>query len=218
MSKYSKYEKLKKQALKVFDDFEQSVSEGPIKKQKQIYDEWLALSKEALLNHFQIVRIDDLEQFAEEGISCIERMDKAHDANPEYFPGQHDLAVKIYKKAEKHVYNLSKANGWRPLQRNQNKLHTIIELRAIQKWCIDCKMQSQDIEFRDSTRLKNPIPCKQVADIIHKRSDNVARTLRNNEYPLEKISGKWFCDAEHAAVIWRKWKKYWQEQQYLQKI
>jgi hypothetical protein len=59
--------------------------------------------------------------------------------------------------------------------------------------------------------LKNPVTCADVALAIHKRSDNVARTLRGHRYPVIIESRKSYCDAEDAGVIWPKWKERWAE-------
>ena len=39
------------------------------------------------------------------------------------------------------------------------------------------------------------------------------RTLRGKKYPVVEAGGKCYCSAEHAAVVWPKWKKYWQKRQ-----
>lgn len=55
----------------------------------------------------------------------------------------------------------------------------------------------------------NYVLCKDVAAIVRKRSDSVARSLKNAHYPVVKVNRKAYCDPEHAAVIFQKWKKYW---------
>jgi hypothetical protein len=61
--------------------------------------------------------------------------------------------------------------------------------------------------------FEHPVPCSLVAGIVRKRSDNVARSLKNHKYPVILSCDKYYCDAEHAAVLWPKWKKYWKEKQ-----
>ncbi len=55
------------------------------------------------------------------------------------------------------------------------------------------------------------IPCADIGPIIHKRSDSVARTLKAHQYPVVKLANKYYCDPEHAAVLWPKWKKHWEK-------
>jgi len=61
-------------------------------------------------------------------------------------------------------------------------------------------------------KLTNPVTCATVAAIAHKRSDNIARTLRSRRYRVIIEGRKSYCDAEEAAVLWPKWKEHWQEQ------
>jgi hypothetical protein len=61
--------------------------------------------------------------------------------------------------------------------------------------------------------LKNPVTCIEVAGIIHKRSDNIAQILKRHHYPVVKSSGKYYCESEHAEVLWPKWKKHCQNKQ-----
>lgn len=61
--------------------------------------------------------------------------------------------------------------------------------------------------------LENPVPCTEVSGITRIRSDNIARTLKSHKYPVVKSGGKYYCNAEHAAVLWPKWKKYLKERQ-----
>ena len=62
--------------------------------------------------------------------------------------------------------------------------------------------------------LENPVACVDVRKIVggHSRSDNIARRLRAGKYPVVREGNKCYCDAEHAALIWPKWKKYWKKQ------
>lgn len=59
----------------------------------------------------------------------------------------------------------------------------------------------------------NFIPCVEIAGIIRKRSDAIARTLRAAKYPVVKKANKNYCDPEHAAVLFPKWKKHLKRQQ-----
>jgi len=59
--------------------------------------------------------------------------------------------------------------------------------------------------------LESPMPCSIIAGIVHKRSDNIARTLKAHRYPVVKAGKKNYCNADDAAVLWPKWKKYWQQ-------
>lgn len=59
--------------------------------------------------------------------------------------------------------------------------------------------------------LKNPVSCVVVGGVIHKRSDNIATKLKKQRYNVIKTGGKYYCEAEDAAVLWPKWKKYWQK-------
>ncbi len=56
--------------------------------------------------------------------------------------------------------------------------------------------------------LENAVACSEVGGIIHRRSDNIARTLRSRRYPVVTEGGKTYCDAEDAAVVWPVWKKH----------
>lgn len=60
--------------------------------------------------------------------------------------------------------------------------------------------------------FQNPVLCSEVAKIVHKRSDNIARRLRAGKYLVVIEGNKCYCDAEHAALIWPKWKKHWKKQ------
>ena len=61
----------------------------------------------------------------------------------------------------------------------------------------------QDLEF--------PVKCTLVQDITRIRSDNVVRKLRSHGCSLVKAGSGYYCQAEDAAVIWPKWKKYWSQ-------
>jgi len=61
--------------------------------------------------------------------------------------------------------------------------------------------------------LVNPVTCQLVAGIIRKRPFSVARSLKNNCYPVIKSGHKNYCNADHAAIIWPKWKAYWKKKQ-----
>jgi hypothetical protein len=61
--------------------------------------------------------------------------------------------------------------------------------------------------------LKNPVTCLEVSLIVRVRSDNVAAKLKRYKYPVVKIGRKNYCDAEHAGVVWPKWKNHWQNKQ-----
>ena len=57
------------------------------------------------------------------------------------------------------------------------------------------------------------VTCLDVATVVRKRSDVVARTLRSASYPVIKKVHKNYCDPKHAAVLYPKWKKYLKRQQ-----
>lgn len=61
--------------------------------------------------------------------------------------------------------------------------------------------------------LKNPVTCREIGGIIHRRSDNIAAKLKKSGYPVVKSNRRYYCDAEHAGVVWPKWKKHWQNKQ-----
>jgi len=50
--------------------------------------------------------------------------------------------------------------------------------------------------------------CTKVGGIVRKRSDSIARSLKNAHYPVIKTNNKFYCDPAHAAVIFPKWKTY----------
>lgn len=57
------------------------------------------------------------------------------------------------------------------------------------------------------------VSCGYIAGIIRRRPYSIARTLRAANYPVERKANKNYCNPEHAAVLFPKWKKYWREQQ-----
>jgi hypothetical protein len=61
--------------------------------------------------------------------------------------------------------------------------------------------------------LKNPVTCVEISGIIRRRSDNIAAKLKKSGYPVVKSNRRYYCDAEHAGVLWPKWKKHWQNKQ-----
>ena len=61
--------------------------------------------------------------------------------------------------------------------------------------------------------LKNPMTCAEIGGIIHKRSDNIAQTLKRSKYPVVKSNRRYYCNAEDAGILWPKWKKHWQNKQ-----
>ena len=65
---------------------------------------------------------------------------------------------------------------------------------------------------KDGEMSSNYIPCIEIAGIIRKRSDAIARTLKAAKYPVIKKANKNYCDPEHAAVLFPKWKKHLKEQ------
>jgi len=67
-----------------------------------------------------------------------------------------------------------------------------------------CRKPSEEAEMSS-----NFIPCVQIAGIIRRRSDAIARTLRTAKYTVVKKAGKNYCDPEQAAVLFPKWKKHW---------
>jgi hypothetical protein len=50
------------------------------------------------------------------------------------------------------------------------------------------------------------ISCVEISAVIRKRSDAIARSLRAAKYPIIKKVRKCYCDPQHAAVIFPKWK------------
>jgi hypothetical protein len=57
--------------------------------------------------------------------------------------------------------------------------------------------------------LKDPVACKEVAEFIHKQSGNVARELRNRNFPVVTVKRINFCEAEHAGIVWPKFRNHW---------
>lgn len=66
-------------------------------------------------------------------------------------------------------------------------------------------------EKKTSTPLLPPnyVLCKDIAGIVRKRSDSIARSLKHAHYPVVIVNRKAYCDPEHAAAIFSKWKKHW---------
>ncbi|MHC4495136.1 MAG: hypothetical protein ACYSYM_04855 [Planctomycetota bacterium] len=98
-----------------------------------------------------------------------------------------------------------------PFRRIDNDIceASILALKLLRR---EARARIQEVEMMLSN-LKTPVACGDVAGIIHKRSDNVARTLKGKRYPVVKAGGKYYCEAEDAAVIWPKWKNHWQKRQ-----
>jgi hypothetical protein len=61
--------------------------------------------------------------------------------------------------------------------------------------------------------LVNPVTCQLVAGIVRQRSFSVSRSLKSHCYPVIKSGNKNYCNADHAAVLWPKWKTYWKKKQ-----
>lgn len=72
-----------------------------------------------------------------------------------------------------------------------------------------------DLEGKESGAsldgIENPVACIEVSRIVRVRSDNIARKLRKLQYPVVRPGKENYCNAEHAAVLWPKWNKHWQE-------
>lgn len=62
-------------------------------------------------------------------------------------------------------------------------------------------------------KLENPVSCVDVGGVVHRRPDSVARTLKAAKYPVVKRANKNYCDPEHAAVLFPKWKAHLKKQQ-----
>lgn len=54
----------------------------------------------------------------------------------------------------------------------------------------------------------NYVLCTTIAGIVHKRSDAIARTLKNARYNVIKVNNKNYCDPDQAAALFPKWKNY----------
>ena len=89
-------------------------------------------------------------------------------------------------------------------------------LAQLQGLCLD--WQRGEGEEGMLNGLENPVPCVQVSAITRVRSDNIARTLKAHQYPVVIAGRKNYCNAEHAAVLWPKWKKHWQKKKESEEI
>jgi len=68
---------------------------------------------------------------------------------------------------------------------------------------------SKSVPSEETTKLPaNYILCTTIAGIVRKRSDAIARTLKNAHYPVIKVNNKNYCNPDQAAAIFPKWKKY----------
>lgn len=94
----------------------------------------------------------------------------------------------------------------------------VTRAKALLESMIDKAEHGSEEKSLTLSDLEHPVPCLRVAGIVHKRSDNVARSLRSHKYPVIVSGDKYYCDAEHAAVLWPKWKKHWREKQEEEKI
>jgi hypothetical protein len=91
---------------------------------------------------------------------------------------------------------------------------TIDALEAIKELEKRKAETGQEIKtVKDEEMPSNYIPCIEIAVIIRKRSDAIARTLKAAKYPVIKKANKNYCDPEHAAVLFPKWKKHLKRQQ-----
>jgi len=94
----------------------------------------------------------------------------------------------------------------------QASLATSLDQRTF-KLPIDRLVADMEARKGKEEMPSNYIACVQIAGIIRKRSDAIARTLRTSKYPVIKKANKNYCNPEHAALIWPKWKKYWKNKQ-----
>ncbi len=60
--------------------------------------------------------------------------------------------------------------------------------------------------------LKDPVACKYVAEIVDRQSGNVARALRSRNFPVVSSGRINYCEAEHAGILWPKFKQHWKRQ------
>ena len=68
----------------------------------------------------------------------------------------------------------------------------------LQDWCTDSRMLKSD-----KTELPDDlISCQKVALALHKRSDSIARSLKNDGLYIVKLGGKYYCRLKHAMVKW----------------
>ena len=80
--------------------------------------------------------------------------------------------------------------------------------KASETACLYLANSTKDLELPS-----NLVSCTEISGIIHRRSDSIARTLGASYYPVIKKAGKNYCDSQHAAVLFPKWKKYLKKQQ-----
>ena len=215
MAKSAEYEKVKQSADKKYTELMSLPSEATKDEIIEKYEAWLTKCEKPLLydNHYSIKSIDDLDEFAGEGLECIEKMDKAHEAYPQYLPEQSILAIKIYKEADKYVDTLSRENSLPVLQRNREKLLTIDELRAIRKWCLQIQLaaekkieREQEIKKRGRGVLE-----KQVYELLERIEwpPNVTALELKKILDIEN-TGKYkptSVDSIRDTGAWRKLKK-----------
>lgn len=71
-------------------------------------------------------------------------------------------------------------------------------LISLRDWCTEARGHTETPpELPDDL-----VSCKKVAIALHKRSDSVARSMRNDGLYTIKLSGKWYCRLRDAMVKW----------------
>lgn len=96
------------------------------------------------------------------------------------------------------------------IRRLEKKIETIPRIIAkIEKSAEKGQKVMPAKEEEESVELPSHyVTCVEISGIISKRSDSIARTLRAHQYPVIKKAGKNYCDPQHAAALFKKWKKY----------
>jgi hypothetical protein len=58
--------------------------------------------------------------------------------------------------------------------------------------------------------MEDPVSCVEVAGVVRKRSDSVARALRRANLMVVRCGQGYYCQAKDAGALWRKFGRYWE--------
>jgi len=102
-----------------------------------------------------------------------------------------------YEEALGHAKKLRKVNPKliEPSPRTPNDEEN---LKNLQDWCTDHRR----FEIGKTELPDDLVSCQKVALALHKRSDSVVRSLKNDGLYVVKLGGKCYCRLKHATVKW----------------
>jgi hypothetical protein len=91
------------------------------------------------------------------------------------------------------------------VQLEARKVEVLRKIRSGQG--VECGAPGPGVTLAD---MEDPVSCMEVAGVIGKRSDNVARVLRKGGLMVVRCGQGYYCQAKDAGALWRKFGRYWE--------